>query len=197
MLTWETIMLKSMIKASLIAASLSAASLASAGPGMGAVNTLFKARFDFIEAQSENGSIYLWAGSYDDFRSGSPGGTVGVYSGSGAVICDGPSMAGALSLNPATGMSTVSAALDPTNPDCQYHGISLGKITVNLRGAPDGIWSSSGSGPFVERYDGQTIRSNASSASWSKTFTGDTILGFSAFMGKALTQRFTDRTQVK
>lgn len=199
------------LSAYVIAATLITSPLAfAAAPfqaNQGTVNTKFRSTSDSASGCSSNSTSTscFYASSYDDFLTGSPQGSITVYSYSSSdfsnysyISCNGPAYAGIVSTNQGNGNTSVKATLNLSDPSCYTYNWNAETVTVNLSGSyADGGYRSSSSGKSTSYYNGTTYKSDYKFDYFEETFTGS-ITGYSGpWTGSASVSRYSNRQQVK
>lgn len=158
---------------------------------------------DFAEAagyaSTPQGEYSFTAKSYTD-ADGSRAGFVSI-DGDGAVFqfinCTGPEFADAVTMNQSTGVVTVNAMVDPSNPNCSAFNVSGPALTLKFSGKPDGNERVSESGAGTRQNFGEIVQFNFQSDAFGEVFTGTTGLYTGAFTGRATSVRSTGRTRTK
>lgn len=160
-------------------------------------------QIDFAEAtgsvSTPQGDYSFIAKSYTD-ADGSRKGSVFV-DGFGAALqfidCTGPEFADAVTMNQSTGIVSVNATVDPSNPNCFAFNISGPALTLKFAGQPDGNERVSESGAGKQQNFAETVKFNFQSDAYSEVFTGTTGLYTGVFTGRATSVRRTNRTRIK
>jgi hypothetical protein len=158
---------------------------------------------DFAEAagyaSTPQGEYSFTAKSYTD-ADGSRAGFVSI-DGYGAVFqfinCTGPEFADAVTMNQSTGVVTVNAMVDPSNPNCFAFNVSGPALTLKFSGKPDGNERVSESGAGTRQNFGEIVKFNFQSDAFGEVFTGTTGLYTGAFTGRATSVRSNERTRTK
>jgi hypothetical protein len=158
---------------------------------------------DFAEAagfaSTPQGEYSFTAKSYTE-ADGSRAGYIFI-DGNGAVFqyitCTGPEFANAVTMNQSTGIVTVNATVDPSNPNCFAFNLSGPALTLKFSGRPDGNQRLSESGAGTQQNFGEIVKFNFQSDTFSELFTGTTGLYTGAFTGTATSVHRTDRTKTK
>jgi hypothetical protein len=160
-------------------------------------------QIDFAEAagsvSTPQGDYSFTAKSYTD-ADGSRMGSVFV-DGFGAAFqfinCTGPEFADAVTMNQSTGIVSVNATVDPSNPNCFAFNISGPALTLKFAGRPDGNERVSESGAGTRQNFAETVKFNFQSDAYSEVFTGTTGMYTGVFTGRATSMRSTNRTRIK
>lgn len=113
------------------------------------------------------------------------------------VTCTGPEFANAVTMNQSTGAVTVSADIDPSNPNCYAVNYSSGPLTLRISGVPNSDERISESGTGTHQNFGTIEKYNFQSDSFSETFTGSTGMYTGVFSGRAASSRSTNRTKAQ
>jgi hypothetical protein len=155
---------------------------------------------DFAEAagfvSTPQGEYSFTAKSYTDAD-----GRAGFVSidGDGAVYqfihCTGPEFADAVTMNQSTGVVTVNALVDPSNPNCFAFNVSGPALMLKFSGKPDGNERVSESGAGTRQNFGEIVKFNSQSDAFSEIFTGTSGLYTGVFTGRATSVRSTERTR--
>lgn len=186
-----------------------AAGLVAAGAALSAHSAPLAAKqvshlhIDFVEAagfaSTPQGEYSFTAKSYTE-ADGSRAGFISI-DGNGAVFqfinCTGPEFADAVTMNQSTGVVTVNATVDPSNPNCLAFNVSGPALTLRFSGRPDGNERVSESGAGTRQNFGEIVKFNLQSDAFSEVFTGTTGLYTGAFAGRATSVRSTERARTK
>ena len=193
------------LTACVIAIAIGTSPLAFAAPGGKAVVTKFKTTSAVVNLQAEVGAFTysLTAQNFDDMD-GVQQGIVSVDKSGfdpvtgffiGGVTCQGPAFANTVTVNKATGVSSVNVLLDPAAPGCT--GFNSAAVTNAITGVPVGNYHKSETGSSTIRYGGGAVdKTSFQSEYFDENFSGSIGYLTGAFSGNAQTAKVTSRTRV-
>ncbi len=143
----------------------------------------------------------FWVQSWDDMD-GVAQGTVLVWRYSDNTLlysevgCSGPEYAGAVSVDPTNGSTTLNVTLDPRDPNCYSRNV-VEPVVVNLSGQADGNYHGTQAGVGTGRYTDATFRYFFKVAEYSGVFTGSNGFYDGTFSGSAGASRTNNWQRVK